>query len=227
MAGSRRAVGAAVVVASGAGAAARAYISDGTLWTSPAVATTRSRTWLSVQHDVPPNARAYQEGVMLTGPVGSTFVLGEFESAPSSALLPDHSFSVPVRQTIMALASISPYVGVKFTFPKDGKFDVNLGQASNLAITGGVTALIGDLEGQSSSFPAMFSVSSPSSPTIFGPVLHQVLDATGHGGDPRYYALASGNWPVRGNHLQMYGGPGETWDFVSWDIQGFLLLAGP
>ena len=226
MAGVRRAVGAAVVVASGAGASARAYINSGSVSQGDSVATGPARTWVTAYEVVPRSATIFQEGVVLTGPVGSTFVIGELESAPYPSVLPDHAFSAPLGQTVMALASISPYIGVTFKLPKDG-FDANLGQMSSLYISGGVSALIGNLEGESDTVRSVLSVSSPSSPSLFGPMVHQVLDSTGHGGDPEYYGFASGNWPVRNNHLRMYGTPGSTWSYVSWDIQGFLLLAGP
>ena len=226
-AGTRRAFGAAVYVANGAGASARAYINDGAAIFGAVTATSAARTWVSVNADVPPATRIYQEGVALEGPPGSTFAIGEFESAHSSAVLPDGSFSIPRAQTVMALASISPYVGAVFTFPAGGAFDVNMGQASNLAITGGVTYMIGDLEGQCVTFPAGLSVASPHSPTLFGPIVHQTLNSSGQMGNPQYYGFASGDWPIRDNHLLMTGAPGATWKFVSWDIQGFMLLAGP
>ena len=159
--GGSRAVGAAVSVVSGAGAAARAYINTGAILQGDTVATGPGRTWISAHAEVPPTAPIFQEGVLLTGPAGSTFVLGEFESAPYPTALPDHSFSTPHPQTIAALASISPYAGLSFTMPKDGRFDVNLGQASNLAIAGGVTLMIGNLEGEATSFPLVLSTASP------------------------------------------------------------------
>ena len=227
VAGTSRGFGAAVVVAGGAGASARAFVNTGAVMIGAAVATGRTRTWVAVHIAVPSAAPIYQEGVLLSGPVGSTFVLGEFESVPYPADPPDHSFSTPARQTVMSLASISPWVGARFTVPKDGGFDLNMGQASNLAISGGVTMMIGNLEGECATFPAVLSGASPSSPRTFGPVLHQVLDSTGHAGDPQYYAFASGDWPIRDDHLLLYGTPGTTWNFLSWDIQGFVLLAGP
>ena len=226
LAGTRRAFGAAAYVASGPGAAARAYINDGALVLGSTTSAAR-RTWITVAAAASAGATTFQAGIMLEGPAGSTFVLGEFESVPYPEPLPDHAFATPVRQVIMARASISPYVGVGFTLPASGGFDVDMGQASNLTISGGVTAMIGNLEGESSTFPAALSVASPSSPTLFGPVVHQVLNGDGHAGDPLYYAFASGDWPLRDNHLLMYGAAHTTWRYVSWDLQGFLLLADP
>jgi hypothetical protein len=218
-AGVKRAFGAAVYVANGAGASARAYINAGEVVLGDRTATAAARTWLSVHEDVPSGAKVYQEGVALFGPVGSTFVIGELESAPYPSTLPDGSFSTPRAQTILALASISPYVGLTLTFPSNGGFDVNMGQASNLTIAGGVSYMIGNLEGECASAPTFMSVSSPTAPTLFGPIVHQVI--------PGSYSFASGQWPLRGNQLHMYGTPGTTWEHVSWDIQGFLLLGGP
>jgi hypothetical protein len=226
-AGTRRAFGAAVYVANGSGASARAYINDGALVQGRETATAAVRTWLSVHDDVPPTATVYQEGIALYGPVGSTFAIGELEAAPYPIPLPDGSFSTPRAQTVLSLASISSYVGMTFTLPSKGGFDVNLGQASNLQITGGVTYMIGNLEGECITFPAALSVASPQSPTLYGPVVHQMADTRGAMGNPLYYGFASGEWPVRGNHLLMYGTPNTTWKYVSWDIQGFTLLAGP
>ena len=226
-AGTRRSFGAAIYVANGAGASARAYINNGALVLGRETATAPARTWLSVQNDVPSTATTYQEGVALYGPVDSTFAIGEFESAPYPTALPDGSFSTPRAQTILSLASISPYVGVAFALPSRGGFDVNLGQASNLQITGGVTYMIGNLEGECTTFPAALSVASPESPTVYGPIVHQLADTRGQMGNPLYYGFASGEWPVRNNHLLMYGTANTTWKFVSWDIQGFTLLAGP
>jgi hypothetical protein len=228
MAGTQRAFGAAVYVANGSGAAAQAYISAvNGVTVLGSIATSASRTWTAVYDDVPSTSTVFQEGEILTGPAGSTFVIGETESVPYPTMLPDHAFAVPRAQTAMTLASISPYVGVSFTLPAGGNFDVNMGQASNLVISGGVTTMIGNLEGQSTTFPAVLSVASPESPTVYGPPLHQLIDPSGHGGDPLYYAFGSGSWPLRNDHLLMYGTRGSTWNFVSWDIQGFVLLAGP
>ncbi len=228
MAGVKRAVGAAVYVASGPGANARAFINDGAIHYGPVTATARARTWVTANDEVPRASTVFAEGVMLDGPAGSTFVIGEFESVPYPTLLPDGSFSTPPRQTVLALASISPYIGVDFTLPQpSGGFDVNMGQASGLAISGGVAEMIGNLEGQCTTFPQVLSVNSGASPTIFGPIVHQVLDATGKRGNPGYYGFASGAWPLRNNHLTMYGSAGAVWNYVSWDIHAFLLLAGP
>jgi hypothetical protein len=226
-AGTRRSFGAAVYVAAGSGASARAYINDGAMILGPGTATAAARTWVSVHDDVPSGAQTYQEGVAMYGPAGSTLAIGEFESAPYPTALPDGSFSTPRAQTLMSLASISPYAGVTFTLPSNGGFDVNMGQASNLQITGGVTYMIGDLEGECMTVPAALSVRSPASPTLYGPIIHQVVSTSGRLGNPLYYGFASGDWPMRNNHLFMYGRANTTWKYVSWDIQGFMLLAGP
>jgi len=226
-AGTRRSFGSAVFVASGAGASARAYINHGALVLGRETATARARTWVSVHDDVPSAAPTYQEGVVLYGPVGSTFAIGELESAPFPMALPDGSFSIPRAQTVVSLASMSPYAGVAFTLPPGGSFDVNMGQASNLQITGGVTYMIGNLEGQCTTSPAALSVASPESPTLYGPIVHQISETSGRLGNPLYYGFASGEWPLRRNHLLMYGAANTTWKYVSWDIQGFVLLAGP
>jgi hypothetical protein len=226
-AGTKRSFGAAVYVAGGAGASARAYINNGAMILGPGTATAAARTWVSVYDDVSSGAQTYQEGVALYGPAGSTFAIGEFESAPYPTALPDGSFSTPRAQTLVSLASVSPYAGVTFTFPSDGGFDVNMGQASNLQITGGVTYMIGDLEGQCTTVPAALSVRSPASPTLYGPIVHQVVSTSGRLGNSLYYGFASGDWPLRNNHLFMYGAANTTWKYVSWDVQGFMLLAGP
>jgi hypothetical protein len=226
-AGTKRSFGAAVYVANGPGASARAYINNGALVLGRETATAPARTWLSVHDDVPPTAPIYQEGIALYGPVGSTFAIGEFESAPYPTTLPDGSFSSPRAQLVVSLASISPYVGLAFSLPSGGSFDVNMGQASNLQITGGVTYMIGNLEGECTTSPAALSVASPESPTVYGPIIHQIGDTNGRLGNPLYYGFASGEWPMRKNHLLMYGTSNTTWKYVSWDIQGFMLLAGP
>lgn len=226
-AGAKRAFGAAVYVANGDGASARAFINIGTYVYGRQVARAAERTWLSVHDDVPPGVRLYQEGVMLTGPPGSTFAIGEFESALYPTALPDGSFSTPRAQTVAAVASVSPYLALEFTLPPGGGFDVNMGQASNLTITGGVTYMIGNLEGECVTVPAALSVSSPAPPTVFGPVVHQMINASGHPGDPLYYGFASGQWPMRNNHMLVYGTPNTTWKYVSWDLQAFMLEAGP
>jgi hypothetical protein len=226
-AGTRRSFGAAVYVANGDGASAKAYINNGQLVLGRETATAPARTWLSAHDDVPPAAPIYQEGIALYGPVGSTFAIGEFESAPYPTTLPDGSFSSPRAQLVVSLASLSPYVGAAFTLPSGGGFDVNMGQASNLQITGGVTYMIGNLEGECLTSPAALSVASPASPTVYGPIVHQILNTNERLGNPLYYGFASGDWPLRANHLFIYGTPNTTWRYVSWDIQGFMLLAGP
>jgi hypothetical protein len=178
---------------------------------------------VSAQANIPPTSSYTSLGVALYGPVGSTFVLGEFESALSASPLPDGSFSVPGHQTITVLASISPYVGQTFTIPAHG-FDVNMAQASNMVIQsgpdgiGGVTDMIGNLEGQCSVFPCTFSTNT-ASPSIYGPMVFSPSNS--------YYGFASGSWPLRRDHQTFYGTTGATLSHVSWDIHAFFLNGGP
>jgi hypothetical protein len=232
--GTSRAVGAAVHVANGSGATARAYVVDNTGPTlSSAVASTASRTWLSAQKTASVTTGVWQEGVVFSGPAGSTFVVGEFTAAPSAGELFDGSFS-----TILLQASLSPWVAARLTTPASqgpgGTFEfvVDMKQASRGEINEGVSYLTGLLEGQSNAagnlLPSRHRLMAP---TLYNPVLRAPVSVANPfgSGNPANYAFASGNFLLDGEAKMVFysGTASNQWGFLSWDIHGAVLFADP
>ena len=242
LAGARRAVGLAVHVVSGVGASAAAFFNTGSVTNGGSnSATSAARTWVSGQMTVPVSPAFYQAGVQLKGPAGSTFVLGEFTEGASDAALPDGSFSTPSAQFIRSLSSLSPWAGARLTTPASGGFLLDMQQTSNGVINGGVSILTGLLEGQSQTVGAILSTCTSSlAPANFNPPLHQ--GAIGPWSSPAYYAFSGGNFNMASTILEdpdyptgvhfyptmhVFGTPSVEWRYLSWDIHGAILFAGP
>lgn len=237
LSGLSQSVGMAVyVVSPGTETSATAFVYDGITTTSGSIASAAARTWISASATMSSAATACQCGVILQGPIGTFFVLGEFTRCHSSATLPDGSFSTPRAQQIMVLASMNPWDGAAFTLPPGtdlpvvpgaGTFICNIEQMSSGTICDGVSYWTGQLEGQSQTLPANLGSNSGAAPTIFGPIMQQAVSASGEAGVPKYYAHASGNWPIRNGSLAFYGEPSVAWAFASFDLYAFTLFAGP
>ncbi|MBN8813180.1 MULTISPECIES: hypothetical protein [Sphingomonas] len=240
IAGTGRAVGLAVSVVSGTGASARAYAVDSAtgVTLSGVTATTATRTWVSAQKTAAAAISTWQEGVQLSGPAGSTFVIGEFTSAPSAGELYDGSFSTPRGQRILALASISPWVGANLTTPAAPgpggtyEFVTDMRQASYGVINEGVSFLTGLLEGQSDiAGHLLASRSRLTAPTVYNPIVRAPAAVTNTFGaaDPEKYGFASGNFLVDSAARMIFYShtPSNKWGFLSWDIHGAVLYAEP
>lgn len=234
--GTSRAVGLAVYVANGAGASARAYCADSATGHSfsTTAASTATRTWLSVQKTAGNGVTTWQEGVRLQGPAGSTFVIGEFTSAPSAGEFFDGAFSTPRGQSVMSLASISPWVGASITTPSSAGFDfvVDMKQASYGVINEGVSYLTALLEGQSNAAGNILaSRSRLAAPTRYSPVLRAPVAVANPfaTGNPANYAFAAGNFLLDDDARMVFysGTASNQWGFVSWDIHGAMLFVQP
>lgn len=223
--GTSRSVGLAVCVANGSGAQAQAFINNGAFTAGGPVANSASRTWITTS-GVAGNS-IYQAGVYLTGPVGSTFVIGEFTECAGIGALPDGSFSTPSRQVVRSLASISPWVGQVITVPSSGSFTIDFKQVSGGTINEGVSYLMGLLEGQSTVAGDILNPYNRASPPIlYNPILRQAN--TGGAGNPSFYAFCGGNFNIDNNaRMVMAGTAGHTWQYLSWDIHAAMLFTGP
>jgi hypothetical protein len=125
--------------------------------------------------------------------------------------------------------------------PASVGFTLDLQHTSAEGIDGGVSILTGFLERQSQTLGAVLSMSTRSvAPTLFNPVLR--LLTAGPPGAPSYYAFRGGNFNVAslvledadyptGAHtdptLHMFGTQSLPSKYLSWDIYGAMLLAGP
>jgi hypothetical protein len=235
----KRSVGFAAYVVNGSGAQAEAYFNvNGTVSSGGSgTATAASRTWISGITTIPASPTYYYAGVQLTGPTGSTFILGEFTECPSTIVLGDGLFSTPRSQFIRFLASVSPWAGISIPMPASGNFTLDMQQTSNGVINGGVSILTGLLEGQAPTVGDSMSTStSASAPALYNPILHQ--PATGAAGNPMYYAFCGGNFNVGDSTIAgvsaytyptmyVYGTASITWQYVSWDLHGAILFVGP
>jgi hypothetical protein len=213
---------------------AAAFINSGASLDGSEIATANSRTWVSIAADIPTSAPIFQAGAHLYGPAGAIFVLGEFTRCAGGPL-PDGSFSTPRAQIVVALASVSPWIGASFTLPAvpdppvvpvAANFICDVEQMSGGVIGDGVSYWMGLLEGQGA-LSKSFATHNGGAPAVFNPMMHQLIDPAGKPGHPNYYAYASGNFNCRGGKIVVYGAAGDTWNFVSWDIHGFVLFAGP
>lgn len=221
-----RAVGMACVVANGTGATAQCYINNGAFQIGGVIATANSRTWIGQQINCG-TPTFYQIGVALLGPVGSTYVFGEFTEGVSSTVLPDGSFYTPKGQFIRFKTTFSPWNGAQFTFPGGGNFEVDAQQFSAGAIMAGVSTLCGLLEGQcQNNSPTAFSTNDQfpggGSNVTYNPIVHQQLSASGHAGVPAYYGFCGGNFNLSAGqpYFQTAGASGDQWKYVSFDIHG-------
>ena len=238
--GTSRAVGLAVHVANGSGASARAFCQDSAtgMTYSSATATTAARTWLSALKTAGPSISNWQEGVVMSGPIGSTFVIGEFTSAPSAGELYDGSFSTPRGQSVLSVASISPWIGANLTTPaakgagNTYEFVVDMRQASFGIINEGVSYLSALLEGQSQTAGNLLAARSRvAPPTTYSPVLRAPVAVSSpfSSGNPANYGFASGHYLLDDDaRMVMYSDtPSNQWGFVSWDIHGATLFTAP
>lgn len=225
-----RAVGMGVVVVSGSGAAAQCFINNGAYQVGGVIATASTRTWISQQVNFGAPG-IYQAGVQLTGPAGSTFILGEFTEGVSSAVYPDGSYSTPRNQYIRFKAGISPWVIASITFANGNNNFVDVQQFSQGQFVEGVEALEGQFQGQCTTFPDFIGTSSASpgrTTTIaYCPVLRQFTNASGHAGDGRYYAQdAQGLFHLSPGqpYFSYYGsGSGPVWQYLSWNFASAIL----
>ena len=217
------------------GAYVEAFINHGATTIGEGRGAGSGRRWLSVAASVPASAPILQMGARLHGRVGTRFVLGEFTRGAAGGPLADGAFSTPRGQVVMALASISPWIGADYVIPVRAdppvvpvatNFVCDVEQMSDGVIGEGVSYWMGLLEGQGPMAEASGS-HCVGPPIVFNPILHQVIDPTGHDGAPDYYAFAAGNFVCRGGRLVVYGAGGTRWRYVSWDIHGFMLFAGP
>jgi hypothetical protein len=101
-------------------------------------------------------------------------------------------------------------------------------QTSNGTINSGVSILTGLLEGQSKVDRAtLTSRTKVGASTIFNPIIQQV--GTGPAGNPHFYARAAGNFNLTSEAPEMfvYGDPAVEWKYLSFDLHGAILFAGP
>ncbi len=237
MSGIPRAVGLAVYVANGSGATAKAWINaGGVASTGSSSATTATRTWIS--HHATPTGALYYAGVELTGPAGSTFVLGEFTEGVGNTNLADGAFYTPRAQTLLPVASISPWNSANVTTPAtataDGtySFAVDLKQASWGVINQGISYCTGLFEGQSSTVGNLFAWRrATSAPTTFSLVARAPKAATNVFVTAEFdaYGFCSGNLYLKDDATCVAYSvtASNAWGFCSFDLGAFVLFADP
>ncbi len=219
-----RAFGAAVHIANGEGATARAYINNSAVVFGQATLSTSGvRAWLSASAAIPGVSTIYAAGIQMNGPPGSTFVIGEFTELSSPEPLADGSFSTPRGQTITVLASSNPLVGRTIAVPQSGAFEMDIEQVSNGVVRVGTSAMNGLLEGQSRTLDSLLFYRTQGS--LYNPILAQ--RAVGPDGDGRYYALCGGQFLLRGSRMFWQGTAAVRWLHVSFDIASYTLYSGP
>ncbi len=234
MGGQAWAVGAAVYIApsSPPGCGAQAMINDGAVSTGPESTTYGQRVWLSHADLLPASPQVFWAGVRFSGPPGCTFVVGETTLTPSDAALPDGAFTTPKNQTIQALASVNPWLGLSLTTPPSGTFSADMQQASDGQINPGVASMSCAFEGQSDSVGDVLYTSSPGQ--RFGPVLQQ--GQPGPDGQGQWYAHAYGDFyiggpiqddPSDGTVMNLLSNGATSWRHLTLDCGRFLLNAGP
>jgi len=180
--GSPLSFGVSAYIANGTGAAARAYVFDGTTFTyGSSFSTPVTRFWSQVRATVGASPSQLQYGISLTGPVGSTFVLAEFFSSKGNVVY-DGVFTTPLAQNVTAISSISPWVGYDIispvTFDASGVYlsaQMDFYQASGGVIGPGVSSIYTLVEGQgATSNTAIGFRNNEIAPSIFSNLAIQI-----------------------------------------------------
>lgn len=228
--GTPRAIGMAVVVKT-VNAWAQCFFSDGVFTNVGNIASANTRTWISGQRNIPVGMTTFACGVELNGPIGSTFILGEFTHCRSAVPLPDGSFSTPRAQMLRAKASLSPWNGGVMTTPANFSsvwIDVDLVQASGGLINPGCHIMHGLVEGlagggAAASMGDLISFANNNvNPVCYNPILRQTIT----GGI--FYGFAGGNFNLNDNaHMWMYGTNSVSWQYLDFDIHANTLYLGP